>query len=196
LAAGPQAAVYVAYPQVPHGRGFLVVRSAGDKAAITRALRERLAGDVLLRTAEVKDLGRMAEAEVSRMGFVVALISGAAGLAFLLAGLGLFAVLSHVVQRAVPEIGVRIAVGATRAQAAGLVVLAVIKVAAVGAGFGAALAFLLVRYVGGLLGGTVPIDWGAIGMAAMLAVCGAVAAGAWPAFRATRVDPVIAIRVE
>jgi putative ABC transport system permease protein len=194
LNSAPKPDVYVSYLQVPHGRGFLVARANGDSGAIASILRERLAGDTFLKTAAVHNLGQMVSAEVSRMRTVVGLVTGVAGLALLLAGIGLFAVLYHLVARTTHEIGMRIAMGATRRDIARLVLSAVPPLAAAGAGVGALIAFPLVRHVAGLTGGPVTPDAGSIVVSLLLTVAIAVMAAALPAYRASRIDPIDALR--
>jgi ABC-type antimicrobial peptide transport system permease subunit len=128
---------------------------------------------------------------------VVAILSGFFGaLALLIAALGLYGVTSYTVNRRFTEIGIRMALGAERRNVRGLVLGQSLTLTGVGMGCGLAGAAALTRYLRGMLFGLTPLDPATfIGAAALLAVVAAVAASI-PAHRATRVDPLVALRHE
>jgi putative ABC transport system permease protein len=95
----------------------------------------------------------------------------------------------------VPEIGIRLAPGATGAHVVGIVTRSVLAIATAGLGLGI-LSFALLRYVAGLLDSQASPNWASVGGAALLAVVGALAAGLVPGYRAAHVDPILALRRE
>jgi predicted permease len=113
-----------------------------------------------------------------------------------LGGVGIYGVRSYAVNRRVPEIGVRLALGATAAQVAGRVVREGVAIAGIGTVIGLIAAAGLTRFIGTLLFGVTPLDALTFAAAAALVVGVAMAASYVPAMRATRVDPVAALRSE
>jgi len=128
---------------------------------------------------------------------IVAVLSGLfGGLALLIAALGLYGVTSYTVNCRFAEIGVRMALGAQRTQVFGLVLFQSLTRTAIGIGLGLAAASAVTRYLRGMLFDLTPLDPGTfIGVAALFAVVAAVAASL-PAYRATKVDPLVALRTD
>lgn len=128
---------------------------------------------------------------------VVAMLSGFFGaLALVIAALGLYGVTSYTVNRRVTEIGIRRALGAQRAHVLGLVLGQSLTLTGVGIGIGLAVAAAMTRALRGLLFGLTPLDPAIfIGVAALFAIVATLAA-LFPAHRATRVDPLVALRNE
>jgi ABC-type antimicrobial peptide transport system permease subunit len=128
---------------------------------------------------------------------IVAVLSGLfGGLALLIAGLGLYGVTSYTVNRRFSEIGIRMALGAQRRHVLRLILGQSLVLTAIGIGLGLAGASAVTRYIRGMLFGLTPLDPGTfIGVALLFAVVAAVAASI-PAHRATRVDPLVALRTE
>ena len=118
------------------------------------------------------------------------------GLALLIAALGLYGMTSYTVSRRFTEIGIRMALGAQRAHVLGLILRQSLALTAIGIGLGLAGASAVTRSVRGMLFGLTPLDPGTfIGVAVLFAVVAAVAASI-PAHRATRVDPLVALRTD
>ena len=128
---------------------------------------------------------------------VVAMLSGFFGaLALVIAALGLYGVTWYTVNRRVTEIGIRRALGAQRAHVLGLVLGQSLTLTGVGIGIGLAVAAAMTRSLRGLLFGLTPLDPAIfIGVAALFAIVATLAA-LFPAHRATRVDPLVALRNE
>ena len=128
---------------------------------------------------------------------IVAMLSGLfGGLALLIAALGLYGVTSYTVSRRFTEIGIRMALGAQRADVLGLILRQSLALTAIGIGLGLAGASAVTRSVRGMLFGLTPLDPGTfIGVAVLFAVVAAAAASI-PAHRATRVDPLDALRTD
>lgn len=121
-------------------------------------------------------------------------IGGFALVGLLLATIGLFGLLSYVVQQRTHEIGIRGVLGADRKDIVGMVVGQAVRLALVGIGAGLVAAIAAARLMSGLLYGTPPSDVTVYASVALLALVVAVAASWVPARRAVRVDPVIALR--
>jgi putative ABC transport system permease protein len=128
---------------------------------------------------------------------LVAMLSGLfGGLALLIAALGLYGMTSYTVNRRFAEIGIRMALGARRAHLLRLVLGQTTTLTAAGIGLGLAGAAALTRYARGMLFGLTPLDPTTfIGVAALFAIVATLAASI-PAHRATRVDPLAALRHE
>ncbi len=128
--------------------------------------------------------------------FLTTVVSGFAGLALLLAAIGLYGIAAYGVAQRTREIGVRMALGATEAGAVWLVVREAIGLVAAGAVGGALLAVAFARVMQAMLFETTTTDPAALGVAAVVLAAVAMAAVYGPARRAARVDPVIAIRAD
>ena len=124
------------------------------------------------------------------------LSSSFAALATLLAAIGLYAVLAYGVAQRLREFGIRIALGAQRRDVRWLVLAQVTRISLIGGVIGAALAFGLGRLSQALLFGVEGYDAAVIGGATLLVLIVALAAGGLPARRATRVNPIDALRME
>jgi predicted permease len=128
---------------------------------------------------------------------LVARLSGIFGaLALLIAALGLYGVTSYAVQRRSSEIGIRMALGAQRGDVIGLVLRQSLVLTAVGIVLGIAVAATATRYVRGMLFGLTPLDPATFAGVAIVFALVAAAAAAVPARRATRIDPLTALRAE
>jgi ABC-type antimicrobial peptide transport system permease subunit len=123
-----------------------------------------------------------------------ALLSGFAGVALLLACLGLFGVLSHAVTQRTREIGVRLALGATSAGIARLVIGRGLVLTGIGLAIGVGLAWLTTRAIRSLLFGIGETDPGTFSGVVGLLIVVALAACGLPALRAARVDPTRVLR--
>jgi predicted permease len=190
--------VYVTYRPGPWGAGFsLHLRTVGNPTALAPALRQTIAA--LDRSATVFNI-RTAEDDVERSllreRLVATITTLFGGLALVLAAIGLFGVLSYGVTERTREFGIRIAVGAEAGRILGLVLREAAWVLGLGAAAGLAAAWALGRLIGHLLYDIDPADpASAIVAVAVLSAVGFVAA--WiPARRASKVDPIRALRYE
>jgi ABC-type antimicrobial peptide transport system permease subunit len=152
--------------------------------------------DGQLAVAHERSLDQVVAEATARENFNMTLLSVFAGIALLLAAIGIYGMLSYSVEQRAQEIGIRMALGAQGADVLWMVVKQGMTLAGLGIGIGLAGAFGLTRLLTALLFGvkpTDPITFAAIGM--MLALVALVAC--WvPARRATRVDPLEALRYE
>lgn len=129
-------------------------------------------------------------------GFAANLVLAFAALSLLLAAVGLYGVLSYLTTQRTPDIGLRIAVGAQRSQLLRLVLLEGLRPVLIGLIFGIAASALATRLLRSMLYGTRPLDPVAFAGAATMLVAVAVLACFIPAWRASRIDPIQALRTE
>jgi len=177
--------------------GSLIVRAAGDPRALAQPLRREIQRMIPgYGYASVKPLTAVLDPVVRqwRLGATMFTIFGA--LALLLAAVGLYGVIAYDVAQRMREMGVRVALGAQAADIRRLVLWQGIRVTALGVTLGVIVAFVTVRYVEKLLFDTPAHDPVAFGAAVGTILAVAVLASLIPARRATRVDPVVALRTE
>jgi putative ABC transport system permease protein len=128
--------------------------------------------------------------------FNATLLLGFAVLSLLLAAIGLFGVLSYIVAQRTSEIGIRIALGAQRQQVMGKVLLDGLRPALFGLGFGLAVSVGAARLLSSMLYATHPLDPAVFAAVAAMLLLVATAACVVPAWRASRLDPMQALRTE
>ncbi|HEX7117853.1 MAG TPA: ABC transporter permease [Longimicrobiales bacterium] len=188
-------AVYPPLRQVPIPSATLLVRTDADPEAVIAAVRrifDRL--DPELAVFDVEPLTRTLSRTVAQPRFTMMLLGLFGGLSLVLAAIGVHGVLSYAIARRSHEIGVRIALGATRAEVVLMVLRQGMRPALLGLAAGSAGAFAAARLLRGLLFGIGPAD--PLTYAATAAVLGAVALGAcWlPARRAAAIEPMVTLR--
>jgi predicted permease len=175
----------------------LYVRTRGDPAPLLGPIRrEALAGDPDLRYVKVAPVRELFDPEARSWSLGATMFTVFGLLALVVAATGLYSILSYQVARRTREIGIRTALGARRGKLVGLVLGEGVRLTVVGLGLGFAVALAAARFVQPLLfqvSATDPLVYGTI--AAVLLVT-ALAAGALPAWRVSRLDPVTALRSE
>jgi ABC-type antimicrobial peptide transport system permease subunit len=193
---GPTFAVYLPY----FGPGFapeLVVHTAGSATALVPTLRTLVAElDPNIPLSDIATMEDMVGRSVGSRRFIMILVGIFAGLALLLALAGVYGVQSYSVARQTSEIGVRVAIGASKPQILKRVVLQAMRPAVVGVVLGLGGAFALSRFMAILLFEVEPSDPATYAGVAGLLVLAALVSAWIPAMRATQVDPVIAFRTE
>jgi putative ABC transport system permease protein len=175
----------------------VAIRTAGDAKAIVPAATAALHQiDSDVAAADVRTMNEVMDASVAQRRLTMLLLVVFAGMALLLAAVGIYGVINYTVTQRTQEIGIRMALGAQRGHVLTMVVGQALVLAAAGIAIGAVGAMLLTGLMRNLLFGVQPSD--PVTFAAVAAVLGIVAATAAsvPGFRATRVDPVIALRTE
>ena len=190
-------ALYFTYSQEPNTLATLVVRTRSDPMSAARAVQAQIHSfDKDQAVADVAAMDDVMAHAVARPRFQSVLLGTFAGLALLLAGIGVFGVISYSVVQRTHEIGIRMALGAERRQVVRLVVGQALAIAAAGALGGLAAAFVLTRYLQTLLFEVSATD-SSIFLLLPLAMCAvAFAASYLPARAASRIDPACALRVE
>jgi putative ABC transport system permease protein len=190
--------LYVPYVQAPSAGMILVVRTPGDPVALASALRAAVwAVDKDQPLANVMTMGRFIEARGEAGDRLMGELLGIfAGLALLLAAVGIYGIIAHGVAQRTHEIGIRMALGAERASISRLVVGEGMKLTSFGLLIGLALAFPLPRLFGAAFEGfSVHAPWLFVIAPAFVAIA-ALLASYIPARRATRVAPTEALRHE
>jgi predicted permease len=200
LQAPPKAAMYFPWQQTDvfwTAPRDLVVHTAGDPMKLAGAVRAAVwAVDPAQPVSAIRTLEEMLDTEVTQQRLGMTLLASFAGLALLLAGLGIYGVLSYAVEQRTQEIGVRIALGASRKDVLALVVGDGMKLALIGVGAGLLVAFALTRIMAGLLFGVSPTDPVTFVSVPVLLTLVALASSYLPARRATEIDPILAVRYE
>ena len=185
------------YPAIQAGPNGaqLVVRTALPPASLASsvlaALREL---NPKQPAAEFRPIQTLVDHANSPRQFFMMLVASFAGLGLLLASIGIYGVISYSVTQRTQEIGIRMALGATMAQVQRSVLFKTLRLAAIGIAAGAVASLFVSRAIAALLFNTAPSD--PIAFAAMVLLIGAVAllAGYLPARRASRINPMVALR--
>lgn len=188
--------VYLPSPQAPVGEATLVVRTAsGDPARLAMPLRGAVSSfDPELPISNIATLQEIVDQALAPARFAMLLLVLFAGLALILASVGVYGVISYSVAQRTHEIGIRMAMGADRGDVLRMVLRQSLVIALIGVAVGLACAAGLTRFLAGQLYGvsaTDPVIF--LAVAALLTAVAAVAS--WvPARRATGVDPLMAMR--
>jgi putative ABC transport system permease protein len=197
LATEARATTYWPYPRFAYPSMTLAVRTSGDAAstsnAVARLIREQ---DPNLAVADIRTMEDVVSASVAQQRLTMLLLTIFAAAALLLAAVGIYGVIAYSVTQRTQEIGIRMALGARHGDVLRMVVGQAMALTAAGILIGGAGALLLTRLMTNLLFNVRPGD--PLTFAVVAAGLGAVAAVAsyFPGRRATRVDPVIALRAE
>jgi len=196
-------------PEEPGGSEmYLPLRQTGDYSAVELVVRTALPPDGLaaavraalrpvdpnLPAREFRTLQELVDKAVSPRRFLVVLLAGFAAFALVLASLGIYGVISYSVNQRVQEIGIRMALGASATDLQGRILLHTLGLAALGLALGMTVSRLLASALGSFLFGVTsgdPVTF--MGMGALLIAVAAVA-GYVPARRASRIDPMLALR--
>jgi putative ABC transport system permease protein len=179
------------------GGGRWAVRTSGDPAALAPAIRAAIAEiDPRVPLSEVQPMTSLVDRAMAPVRFTTTLIGLFGGIAVALAAIGRYGVLSTIVRQRTPEIGMRLVFGAPRSTILRLVVGEGLKMSAVGVAAGLAAALALTRVVGSLMVGVSPTDPPTFLAITILFAAIALAAAWIPAYRASRLDPIAAIRDE
>jgi putative ABC transport system permease protein len=195
--AKPEPMIYRAVGYQQYDELWVVMHTAGDPRAALNAARAevtRLDPDVAV--DNVRTMDEVVGESAAERQFHMMLFGGFAALAILLAAAGLYGVLSYTVSRRRPEIGVRIALGASGAEVRRLVLRDGMRPAALGVVLGIPAAALACQLLKGLLFGVGTFDPITFGAAPLLLLAVAAIASYIPAARAARVDPGITLRSE
>ncbi|HJS74328.1 MAG TPA: ADOP family duplicated permease, partial [Vicinamibacteria bacterium] len=189
--------MYTPFPATPVPNLDLALRVDGEPDSVAGQVREAVSrvdpDQPVFGIAPLPDLVR---ASVAPRRFVAFLLLGFAAVAVFLALLGVYAVVSHTVLSRTREIGIRMALGARASEVLGLVMTQGLSLVLAGAAAGLLTAVLLSRYLESQLYGVSGTDLRTYALVGLLLVVSALAATAVPALRASRVDPIQALRTE
>jgi putative ABC transport system permease protein len=191
------AQMYEPYPQAPLPLMTLTVRAAGAPEGLAEAARRAiLALDKDQPVSRTATMDRLLAESIARPRYSLLLLGVFAGVALLLATVGIYGLLSHSVTQRTREIGIRMALGARRGQVLVLVIANGMRLALLGIGAGLLGAIALTRLMSSLLYRVSPTDPATLAAVALLLAGAALLACLVPARRATRVDPMGALRCE
>jgi len=197
LDAPVEPAVYVPHMQHPGGSMGVVVRTEGDPAAMAPAVRrEVLKLDPEQPISDVRTMEKVLSDSLMLRRVSMLLIAVFASLALTLATVGIYGLTAYSVSRRTHEIGLRVALGASQPQILRLVVGRGLVTSLVGAGIGVATAFALTRFLAGMLYGVSATDPLVFAGVPLLLIAVSALASYVPARKATRIDPLIALRYE
>jgi len=189
--------MYWPYSQVSVPFGALVVRTTGDPKALTSAVRAAMRElDKDLPLYGIKPVADVIADSVAPRKFNMLLLGVFAGLALVLAAVGLYGVMSYAVSMRTREIGIRMALGASQKRVLGLVVGQGLILTGSGVAIGLIASFFLTRLMTSLLYGVNPTDAITFGGISLLLIGVSTMASVVPAQRAMKVDPMVALRYE
>ncbi|MGD9905342.1 MAG: ADOP family duplicated permease [Vicinamibacterales bacterium] len=195
--ATPRQTLYIPNEQFGVGGGRLAIRTTASPAYVAGVVRDAVrAADPAAQVTRVASFAEHLRAPLAWPRFNTLLLGVFAAAALLLSAVGLYGVVAASVRQRYPELGVRLALGASPRDLRTLVLGEGLRLAGVGAGAGVAVAAATTRALRGLLFEVEPLDPVTLAGAAALLVAAAVAASWLPARRATRVDPVAVLRAE
>jgi predicted permease len=194
-AVGPEA--YLPLRQQPFPFASFVLRTASRPESAANAARQELwAIDRDLLIYDVLPMQAVVSRSVAQPRLRSLLLAGFASVALLLAVLGLAGVVSYSVSQRTHEFGIRMALGARPAEVLHLVIAHGMRLALAGTVIGVLASLWLTRFLAGMLFGVEPMDAAAFAGGVMILLAAALAACLIPARRATRVDPLVALRYE
>jgi putative ABC transport system permease protein len=189
--------LYFPATQVPPRLAYLFVKTKVDVTSIVSAVRNEMRGlDRSLPISNLRTMEEVLDSARARPRFLTLLLTLFSSIALLLAALGIYGVISYSVAQRTNEIGIRMALGAQQGDVVKLVGITGLRLAAAGTAIGALGAFALTRTMSGLLFGVSSFDIGTFSAMASALIAVTLVACWIPARRASKVDPLIALRYE
>jgi ABC-type antimicrobial peptide transport system permease subunit len=197
LQASAEAEVFVPYMQFPLSEMQIVMATSLEPGAVVKSVKKAIAElDPALPIAKVSAMEDLVSASIAQPRFNTTLLAALAFCAALLAAVGVYGVVTYAVARRTSEIGVRMALGADAERTFRLVVFGALKVVLVGVALGLGGAVAAGRSLQNLLFGVPPLDALTFVASGLAIVVVAAMAASVPAQRASRIDPVRALREE
>lgn len=191
----PEAEMYLTASQAGPEGAELVIRSKLPPDTLAAPVMKTLrALNPSQPATEFRPLRVVVDRAVSPRRFFVVMVSGFAALGLILASLGIYGVISYSVTQQTPEIGIRMALGATGSQVQLAVVRQALRLAIVGIAFGSLASLAVARGISSQLFGVTPTDPGTFAIIVLVLGCAAILAGYLPARRASRIEPILALR--
>jgi putative ABC transport system permease protein len=190
-------AIYYPYSRTPYTSETVVVRTAGNPAAVASSLVQAVREiDPDLPVSHLRSMEDVIARSLAQRRIVMLLLAVFAAVALVLATVGIYGVMSYMVSQRTQEIGIRMALGADRGGVIAMVLTHALRLAVIGLAAGCAAAFALTGLLRTMLYDVTPTDpMTFAGVAAILLAVAAVAT-AVPAMRATRIDPLTALKAE
>jgi predicted permease len=193
----PPPTMYVSYKQMSFPSMTIVLLSRDASGSVLTEIRQAVQSvDPEQPVEYVDSLESIVREELQPWRFALALLGGLAGLAIVLTGVGLFAVVSYLVRERTKELGLRMAMGAPRSKVMKLVLGQSLKLALLGTGIGLALTFIVVHLMTSMVYAIHPNDPATFVVVAFLVVATSMVAAYVPARRAARIEPLAALREE
>jgi predicted permease len=197
LDSDPRIAFYLPQTQYPSRAMTVVMRSQGDPSTLSPSVKKELRGiDPDLPMYSVRTMDERVEVSLARRRFSMLLLGIFAGMALVLATIGIYGVMAYLVNQGTREIGIRMAIGATQREIVRLVVFQGMTLAITGVGAGLAAAFVFTRLMRSLLFGISSADPVTFAGISLLLTLVALLATYIPARRAARIDPILCLRSE
>jgi putative ABC transport system permease protein len=190
----PKPEIYVSHLQGPPVNPFMAIRTTGDAAALIGGVRSVLKEVNLTPPSNIHTMEDLRRESVGERRFVLWLVGAFGVVALLLAGIGVYGVISLVAAERTSEVGVRLALGASPGQVWKMLVGQAVTLGAIGVSLGAVGAFVLTPLAASMLFGVSPADPITFVGVSLLLIVIAVLAAALPARRAMKVDPATALR--
>jgi predicted permease len=192
-----QPMIYWPYGQLPQIFGSIAVRSDENLATLLPALKAQIwAVDKDLPVSEIRTMEEILSASLARRRIFMTLLAVFAGAALLLAAVGIYGLMAYSVNQRVHEIGLRLALGADRGDVLQMILGEGARIAVIGTAIGVAAALALTRLMSTMLFGVSATDPATLSLVATVPLGVAFLACYIPARRATRVDPMVALRHE
>jgi predicted permease len=197
LDSDPRIAFYLPQTQYPSRAMTVVMRSQGDPSTLSPSVKKELRGiDPDLPMYSVRTMDERVEESLARRRFSMLLLGIFAGMALVLATIGIYGVMAYLVNQGTREIGIRMAIGATQREIVRLVVFQGMTLAITGVAAGLAAAFVFTRLMRSLLFGISSADPVTFAGISLLLTLVALLATYIPARRAARIDPILCLRSE
>jgi ABC-type antimicrobial peptide transport system permease subunit len=189
--------VYLSALQPTDTTQTLIIRTNVESGAIASAVRNEVrALDKNIPLTAIQTMNERAKEVNSRTRFLAVLMAAFAGVALLLGGLGIYGVMAHNISAQTRELGIRIALGADAMSVIKLTIRSGLSLVTIGLGIGLIASFALTRLLRTLLFGVAPNDVTTIASVSFVLIVVALLACFIPARRATKVDPLVALRYE
>jgi putative ABC transport system permease protein len=189
--------IYVPITQNPWFTASIALRTTGDPVSLVPSMKAAIVRvDKNEPVTQIRTMQEVAAESMSQPRFRAQAVSLFATLALLLASVGIFAVLAYTVNQRAREFGIRVALGARAIDVLRLVLRAALAMTAAGIAIGSALAGFLARFLATLLYGIEPLDPVTFATTSGILMAAALAACALPAWKATRIDPAAALRLD
>ena len=189
--------IYLPYQQNSWSWGNFLVRTSGDPSSMASAFREQIrAVDKGVALTNVRPLAEAISETVAQPRFYTFLFALFGAIGLVLTVTGVYGLISYTVSQRTQEIGIRMALGATRQNVVRLVLRQGVVLALAGIGIGLAISFAMAKVIVSLLFDVTPTDWISFSIATLVLLSAAILASYVPARRATKVDPLVALRYE